>query len=114
MPGKMTLGVTDGLHQQTAEHLAYDVWRIRGGSNRVNIKQGTIGVDREHVLVDVNTADDLGSYEVILYVKDYFDRFNENINVTDSRLIIPFGITTLDEKSHLNIRIEPTSFTCTL
>ena len=32
----------------------------------------------------------------------------------NSRIVIPFGVNTLDEDYHLNIHITPTGFTCTL
>ena len=110
----MTLGVYDTVHHQNAQGLAYDLWRIRDPNHRVNIKHDTMGATGEHVLVQANTAEELGSFELILYVKDYFERFPNHSEVPDNRFIVPFGMNRLNEDLHLNVQINPTGFTCTL
>jgi 5-hydroxyisourate hydrolase-like protein (transthyretin family) len=114
MTGKMSLCVHDDVHNQNADGIEYDLWRINDGTTRVNIGHDTITNNSPHVLVQANTAEELGSFEVILYVKDYFERFNENIDVQDSRYILPFGINELNKDNHLNMHITPTGYTCTL
>lgn len=114
MTGKLTLSVYDDIHHQNAEGLEYDLWRIINPNNRVNLKHDRITDQRSHLLIEANTPEILGSFEVILYVKDYFEQFNENLNVRDSRMIIPVGINRTDEDHHLNIHITPTGYTCTL
>jgi 5-hydroxyisourate hydrolase-like protein (transthyretin family) len=114
MSGKVTLSIYDDVHDKNAEGIEYDLWRINNNSNRVNIKHTTLTNDNQHVLLEASTPEQLGSYEVILFTKDYFERFNENIQVRDSRVIVPFGINERNEDYHLNIHITPTSYTCTL
>lgn len=114
MTGKFLLSVYDDIHHQNAEGLEYDLWRIVDSNNRVNIKHDRVPVERPHELIQANTPNDLGSFELILFIKDYFQRFNENLRVENSRLVIPFGFNDLNENYHLNIHITPTSFTCTL
>jgi 5-hydroxyisourate hydrolase-like protein (transthyretin family) len=114
MPAKMTVSVYDKVHRQNAQGLAYDLWRIRDPNNRVNIKSGTIDTTNQHVLVEVNKQEDLGSFELILYVKDYFQRFPDHTEMADGRFILPFGMNQFNEDEHLNIQIEPSAFTCTL
>jgi 5-hydroxyisourate hydrolase-like protein (transthyretin family) len=114
MTGKTTIAVYDDVHHQDATGIEYDLWRVNNKTNRVSIKHDTLPSGHSHVLIQTNTAEDLGSFEVILYTKDYFDRFNEDIQVPNSRLTIPFGVNELNQDQHLNIHIKPTSFTCTL
>ena len=114
MSGKITLSVFDSVHNQNATGIEYDLWRVNTSTNRVNIKHGTITNNDSHLLLHARTAEELGSFEVILYVKNYFERFNENISVQDSRFIIPFGFHDLDQDYHLTIHISPTGVTCTL
>ena len=113
MPAKMMLSVYDTVHNQNATGIEYDLWRVNNSTNRVNIKHDTI-TNNPHVLTEANTSEELGSFELILYVKDYFDRFNENINVHQNRLIIPFGSTDLNRDEHLTVHIKPDGVTCTL
>ncbi|CAF3178970.1 unnamed protein product [Rotaria sp. Silwood2] len=110
MTGKITLSVHDELHNQLANGIKYDLWHIHNDTNRVNIKHDTLtNNDSQHVLLQANTVEELGSFEVILYIKDYFDSFNENIQVRDSRIIVPFGMHELDRDYQLNIFITPTN-----
>jgi len=115
MPAKMTLSVYDDVHNQKAEGIAYDLWRINNSSNRVNIKHDIItNNNNSHVLIQANTVEDLGSFEIVLYVKDYFEHCNPNLDVRDSRFTLPFGMNDLDRDYHLNVHITPTGYTCTL
>jgi 5-hydroxyisourate hydrolase-like protein (transthyretin family) len=114
MTGKMTLAVHDDVHHQNADGIEYDLWRINNTTNRVNIKHDRITNNDPHLLVQANTEEDLGSYEIILYIKDYFEGFDQNVDVPHSRFILPFGMNQLDRDYHLNVHITPTSYTCTL
>lgn len=114
MPAKMTFSVFDNVNNKKADGLKYDLWRINDNTNRVNIKQDTITDDNQHVLVQANTNEDLGSYEVVLYIKDYYKQNNPDIDVQDSRMTVPFGVNDLNQDYHLNVHITPTTVTCTL
>lgn len=114
MPAKMTVSVYDKVHLQNAQGLVYDLWRIRDPNNRENIKHSTIDTNSENVLVQANTAEELGSFELILYVQDYFKQFPDYTEMADSRFIVPFGINQLNKDEHLNVQIEPSALTCTL
>jgi 5-hydroxyisourate hydrolase-like protein (transthyretin family) len=114
MSGKITFSVHDDVHNQKAEGIEYDLWRINNNTNRVNIKHDTITNDSSNVLVQANTNEDLGSFEVVLYIKDYFERLNPNLDVQDSRFVVPFGMNELNRDYHLNVHITPTGYTCTL
>ena len=114
MTGKLTLSIYDDTHHQNAEGLEYDLWRVVDSNNRVNIKHDQITDQHSHLLVQANTLNDLGSFELVLFVKDYFERFNENLHTPDSRMVVPVGFNSLDEDNHLSIRITPTTVTCTL
>ncbi|CAF3027507.1 unnamed protein product [Rotaria socialis] len=115
MTGKLTVSVHDDAHNQNADDIQYDLWRINDNSNRVNIKHDTIIANSNpHVLVQANTVDELGLFEIILYIKDYFESFNENIHVQDSRIIIAFGMNNLNRDHHLRIFIRPDRYWCTL
>lgn len=114
MTGKLTFAVYDDVHHQNAEGLEYDLWRIINPNNRVNIKHDRITDQRMNLIIEATTPEQLGAFEIVLYVKDYFERFNENLNVQDSRLVISVGINRIDEDQFLNIHITPTGHTCTL
>lgn len=114
MPGKLTISIYDDVHHQNAEGIEYDLWRINNNSNRVNIKHDTITNNNQYILIQTNTVDELGSFEIVLYIKDYFESFHENIHVQNSRIIIPFGVNALNRDDHLNIFIRPDSCSCTL
>ncbi|CAF1357806.1 unnamed protein product [Adineta steineri] len=114
MPGKMTFNVYDDVHKKNAEGIEYDLWRINNGKDRVNMKHEKLADGNSHVLVEANKEEELGTFEVVIYAKDYFDRFNEDIEVKNSRYVIPFGVKDLSQDYHLNIHISPTSYTCTL
>ncbi|CAF1141474.1 unnamed protein product [Rotaria sordida] len=114
MSGKITLAVHDELHNQYAEGIKYDLWRIDNNTNRIHVKNDTFTKNNSNVLLHAHTNEELGSFEVILYIKDYFDKFNENIHVQNSRITVPFGMNELDKDYELNIFITPTSYTCTL
>ncbi|UJR21700.1 hypothetical protein I4U23_024777 [Adineta vaga] len=114
MPAKMMLSVYDNLHKKNAEGIEYDLWRVDKDSNRTNIKHATLTNDNSHVLVEANTEEELGAYEVILFAKDYFDKFNEDITMQDSRFTISFGMNELNQDYQLGVRITPDGYTCTL
>ena len=114
MTGKMTVSVRDDVHHRNAEGIEYDLWRINQSTDRVKIKHDRITNQNQHVLVQANTPDELGSFEIVLFVKDYFNTMDQNLDVPDSRVIIPFGINDINRDYHLNIGITPTAFTCTL
>ncbi|CAM4757742.1 unnamed protein product [Rotaria magnacalcarata] len=71
MTGRMLLSIHDDTHDQFADKIEYDLWRIYDNNTKLQ------------------TIDDLGCYEIILHVKDYFDKFNENIVLSESQFIIP-------------------------
>jgi 5-hydroxyisourate hydrolase-like protein (transthyretin family) len=114
MPAKMTVAVHDDVHHQNAEGIEYDLWRINEPNGRVKIRHDQITSTNSHVLIQANTPDELGSFEIVLFTKDYFEHLDQNLNVQNSRIIVPFGINQLDQDYHLNISITPTSYTCTL
>ncbi|CAF1220120.1 unnamed protein product [Rotaria magnacalcarata] len=115
MTGKLTVSVHDDIHNQNADGIQYDLWRINNGSNRVNIKHGTITDNSNpYILLQANTVDELGSFEIILYIKDYFESFNEKIHVQDNRIIVAFSMNDLNQDHHLRIFIRPDRHWCTL
>ena len=110
----MTVSVYDDLHHRPARGLAFDLWRLQNEQNRVNIKHGTITDDHRNLLVETNRQEDLGSFELVLYIKDYFQQFPDYTEIEQGKVVLPFGMNQLGEDNHLNIHIQPTSFTCTL
>lgn len=114
MPAKMTFTVFDEVHDRHADGIEYDLWRIEKDSKRVNLGHKTFNGAQLQTLVEANKPEELGSFEIVLYVKEYFDRFNENIKVQDARYVLPFGMNNADEEGYLGIRINPDSYTCTL
>jgi 5-hydroxyisourate hydrolase-like protein (transthyretin family) len=114
MTGKMTVTVRDDVNHQNAQGIEYDLWRVNQSTDRVKIKHGRITDANPHLLVQANTPDDLGSFEIVLFVKDYFESTNQNLNMENSRLVIPFGFNEINRDYHLGICITPTGFTCTL
>ena len=65
MPGKMTLSVHDDVHHQNAEGIEYDLWRVDTPTNRVIIKRDRITDENPHLLIQANTTEELGSFEVV-------------------------------------------------
>lgn len=114
MTGKMTFSVHDDINNKNADGIEYDLWRINQPTDRVKIRHGIITNQNPHLLIEANTPEELGSFEVVLYIKDYFKHSNPDLNVENSRMVLPFGINQTDQDYHLNIHITPTSFTCTL
>jgi 5-hydroxyisourate hydrolase-like protein (transthyretin family) len=114
MSAKITLSVHDDVHNQKAEGIEYDLWRINDNTNRVKIKHDILTNNNVHILVQANTVEELGSFEIIFYIKDYFERFNQNLDLKDNRLIVPFGMNDLNQDYHLNVHITSTGYTCTL
>ena len=110
----MIVCVRDDLHRRNANGLAYDLWRLENDSTRVKIKNGTITDEHPEVVVQANSEEELGRFEIVLFVKDYFEHFDEDITVQDSRFNIAFGMNALETDEQLNIHIKPDSYTCTL
>ncbi|CAF1146755.1 unnamed protein product [Adineta ricciae] len=114
MPSKMVVRVRDDLHRTNADGIEYDLWRRENDSTRVKIKHDTITNEHPEVVLHANNEDDLGTFEIVLFVKDYFERFDENINVRDSRFNISFRMNAINTEEQLSIFIKPDSYTCTL
>jgi 5-hydroxyisourate hydrolase-like protein (transthyretin family) len=114
MTGKLTLSVHDDIHHQNAEGIEYDLWRINQSTDRIKIKHDRITNQNPHLLIQANTPDELGSFEIVLYVKDYFEHLNRDHNVQNSRIIVPVGINQIDQDNHLSIHLTSTGYTCTL
>lgn len=108
MTGITTISIYDDINNCNAEGIKYDLWRINSNTDRVHIKHDVMKKEYPHVLIHTNGVDDLGSFEIIIYAKDYLDDFPEN------RLIIPFGVNELNRDQHLSIHINQSGFTCTL
>jgi 5-hydroxyisourate hydrolase-like protein (transthyretin family) len=108
----MTVSVYDDIHNHFADNIEYDLWRVN--NNRTFIKHDIITDNSKHLLFSVNTVEDLGYYEIVLYIKNYFDRFHENIKIPNHRLIIPVGMNELNQYYQLGIHITPTSHSCVL
>ncbi|CAF4399933.1 unnamed protein product, partial [Rotaria sp. Silwood2] len=58
--------------------------------------------------------DDFGTYEVVLNIRNYFEHFNENIELPISQFSLPVGMYELDQCYQLGIHITPTEVSCTL
>ena len=114
MPSKMIVRVRDDLHGRNADGIEYDLWRRESDSTRVKIKHDTITDEHPEVVLHANNESELGNFEIVLFVKDYFERFDENISVRDSRFNISFGMNAINTEEQLNIHIKPDSYTCTL
>lgn len=114
MSAKMTVSVYDDLHHRSAQGLIYDLWRIENHQNRVKVKNGTINDEERNLLIETNRSEDLGSFELVLYVNDYFQQFSDYTEIQQGKMILPFGMNRLAEENHLNIHIQPTCLTCTL
>lgn len=114
MSTKMTVSVYDDVHHQVARGLAYDLWRVRSPTERVKINEGTITDDRVNLLFETDREEDLGSFELVLHIKDYFQGFPDYTEMELGKLVLPFGTSRLGVDDHLGVHITPTSFTCTL
>ena len=110
----MTVSVYDDLHHQPARGLTFDLWHLRNEQHRVNIKHGTITDDRHNLLLETNRQEDLGSFELVLYIRDYFQQFSDYTEIEQGKAVLPFGMNRLGEDNHLNIHIQPTTISCTL
>ena len=111
MTMKMTLSIYDDMHQQTARGLAYDLWRIHSSTNRTQIKHDRISDHDQDLLIESDDESQMGSYELVLYTNDYFEQFTDVDALCTARFIVPFGF---NQEQHLNIHIQPSSYTCTL
>ncbi|CAF0861164.1 unnamed protein product [Rotaria sordida] len=113
MTGQMFISVYDDTHDKFADKIEYDLWRINN-TDRIFIKHDIVHENNQNILFTVNTIDDFGCYEVVLNIKDYFERFNENIDLPTSQYTIPVGMNELDKSYHLGIHITPTQVSCVL
>ncbi|CAF4225229.1 unnamed protein product [Rotaria sp. Silwood2] len=108
MTGRMLISVYDDLHNKHADKIEYDLWRINNNTDRVFIKHDIFHENSENILFLVNTIDDFGTYEVVLNIRNYFEHFNENIELPISQFSLPVGMYELDQCYQLGIHITPT------
>ncbi|CAF0960861.1 unnamed protein product [Didymodactylos carnosus] len=120
MSARLTIAVTDDKHNQAAEKLELEVWRVvtdSSGVQRHRIKKDFInekGIIETPVIID-----SFGAYEVILNTKGYYQRFSiqqqecTDMNVIQDKYVISIGVNELDKDYHLNIHITPTTYSAT-
>ncbi|CAF3364099.1 unnamed protein product [Rotaria sp. Silwood1] len=114
MTGRMLITVHDDLHDKYADNIEYDLWRITENNDRIFVKHDKVHENSENILFLVHTNNDLGTYEVALYIKNYFQQFNENIDLPNDQFSIRVGMNEPREVQHLGIHIKPTEYSCVL
>ncbi|CAF3434653.1 unnamed protein product [Rotaria sp. Silwood1] len=102
MTGRMLITVHDDLHNKYADNIEYDLWRITENNDRIFVKHDKVHENSENILFLVHTNNDLGTYEVALYIKNYFQQFNENIDLPNDQFSIRVGMNEPREVQHLD------------
>jgi 5-hydroxyisourate hydrolase len=113
MPGKLTTHVLDTAHGKPAANIAITLWRIHSPTERHLLKQVQTNMDgRTDAPLLVDEAVQVGSYELVFEVGDYFDRLSMDLPKPAflDQVPIRFQISDAAAHYHVPLLVSPWSY----
>ena len=114
MGGRLTTHVLDTANGRPAAGIAIELWRIGTGGERTQLKQVRTNTDgRVDGPLLSEDAMQMGEYELVFLVGDYFATQGVSANALPflSRVPVRFGIADPEAHYHVPLLVSPWSYT---
>jgi 5-hydroxyisourate hydrolase len=113
MPGKLTTHVLDTAHGCPAAGIAIELWQVSPSGDKTLLKSVHTNADgRTDVPLLAAEELQLGMYELVFAIGDYFDRLMESLPTPRflDRIPIQFGVADPAVHYHVPLLVSPWSY----